>query len=110
MVEQIRVSPNELKTVDADKDGAREQFAIASIILQLSQQCSQPQLKKRRGKDSETTTSQDQNVTSSQSHDFAPTFQVHSNYTFPDCGLAHSRVWFYSCLVPCFVLKQFACR
>jgi hypothetical protein len=33
-----------------DNDGTREQFAIASIILQLSQQCSQPQAKRRRGK------------------------------------------------------------
>ena len=37
-------------TKEYDNDGTREQFAIASIILQLSQQCSQPQAKRRRGK------------------------------------------------------------
>jgi hypothetical protein len=40
----------DINTQEYDNDGTREQFAIASIILQLSQQCSQPQTKRRRGK------------------------------------------------------------
>jgi hypothetical protein len=64
--------------VENDRDGAREQFAIASIILQLSQQCNQPQAKKRRGRDLESVQMPEQ-ICSSQDHHLSQNVHLFSN-------------------------------